>query len=215
MSRLAPHIRLTPTQAQFWLRHRGGQAKQVGKRWDITWQGQDMNVDDAALCAIAMRDRAQTLKAEPQEDAPLVATALVACVGEKREHAAPAQDLYQSPWFRKARAYAERYADRWYILSALYGLIAPNEIREPYDVTLNTMKAPERLAWAERVWPQVLAAAPNPWRNRIVLLAGEKYRQHLQEWLRIAGYDVEVPMAGLGIGEQLAWLDQAVSEVQG
>jgi hypothetical protein len=214
MSLLAPHTRLTPTQALFWLRHCGGQVERVGRRWNLTWQGRMINADHAALCASAERDRAQTLQAQPQHDGPLVVTALVACVGEKRTSLAPAQDLYQSPWFRKARAYAERYADRWFILSALYGLIAPDEIREPYNVTLNTMKAPERFAWAERVWPQILAAVPDPRRYRIVFLAGKHYRHHLAERLLVLGYDVEVPMEGLGIGEQLAWMDRAAAAVQ-
>jgi hypothetical protein len=209
MALLAPHTRLTPTQALFWLRHCGAQIERVGGRWHLTWRGQQLNVDHAALCASAIDDRAQTLQAQSQHAGPLVVTALVACVGKKRTQATPAQELYLSPWFRKARAYAERYAERWCILSALYGLVAPDEITAPYNVTLTTMKMADRLAWAERVWPALLAAAPDPQRERIVVLAGDKYRQHLQEWLRIVGYDVEVPMLGLGIGEQLAWLDAA------
>ena len=37
MSLLAPHIRLTPTQATIWLRERGGQIERAGKRWNLTW----------------------------------------------------------------------------------------------------------------------------------------------------------------------------------
>ncbi len=209
MTTIAPHARLTPTQARFWIRHRGGQAERAGGRWNVAWQNQTINVDDAALCAMAERDRVGLLPAT-SATAPAGAVALVACVGEKLAQPAPARDLYQSPWFRKARAYAEQHAGRYFILSAHYGLIAPDEVRAPYDVTLTTMRAPERLAWAERVWPQLLAAVPDPRRERIVVLAGQHYRRHLHEWLRVAGYDVEVPMQGLGIGEQLAWLDRVM-----
>lgn len=215
MSLLAPQTRLTPTQATTWLRERGEQIEHAGKRWNLTWQGQTINVDHAALCDIAGRDRAQTLQARPRYAGRPVVITLVACVGEKLGHAAPARDLYISQWFCKARRYAEQFADEWHILSAHYGLIAPDEEHAPYNVTLNAMKAPERLAWAERVWPQIRAAAPEPQRDRIVFLAGKHYRHHLAERLLVLGYDVEVPMEGLGIGEQLAWMDRAAAAVQG
>jgi hypothetical protein len=37
--------------------------------------------------------------------------ALVACVKTKADHPVPAKDLYVSPWFRMARAYAERRSE--------------------------------------------------------------------------------------------------------
>ncbi len=215
MALIAPHTWLTPTQATTWLRERGGQIERAGKRWNLTWQGRSLNVDHAALCDIAGRDRAQTLQARPPYAGRPVVVALVACVGEKLNHAAPARDLYVSQWFRKARRYAEQFADQWYILSALYGLIAPNEERTPYNATLNEMKVFDRLVWAERVWPQIRAAMPEPQRDRIVFLAGKHYRYHLAERLLVLGYEVEVPMEGLGIGEQLAWMDRAAAAVQG
>ena len=52
---VAPQTRLTPTQALFWLRHRGADIERTGGRWHCTWQGRQINVDHAALCAIARR----------------------------------------------------------------------------------------------------------------------------------------------------------------
>jgi hypothetical protein len=43
-------------------------------------------------------------------------------------------------------------------------------------------------------------------RDRVVILAGIAYREFLEPSLRSRGYVVEVPMRGLGIGRQLAWL---------
>ena len=37
-----------------------------------------------------------------------------------------AKDAYVSPYFRKNRAYAERFADQWMILSAKYGFLDPD-----------------------------------------------------------------------------------------
>ena len=60
---------------------------------------------------------------------------LVACVSQKKETCDQAQYLYTSALFTKARAYALRHADRWYILSAKHGLVPPEEVIDPYETT--------------------------------------------------------------------------------
>ena len=134
--------------------------------------------------------------------------ALVACVSKKNSTPMPAGDLYISDWFRKASAYAARMADRWYILSAKYGLVAPKAVIEPYDETLNRMGVAARRAWARRVIED-LKRVLQPG-DRVVILAGSRYRQDLIGPIRQMGYTVEVPMEGLKIGEQLRWLKQRV-----
>ncbi|HPO59114.1 MAG TPA: hypothetical protein PLV53_09745 [Anaerolineaceae bacterium] len=128
---------------------------------------------------------------------------LVACVSEKNRRCA-AKDLYTSDWFCKASAYARRSGDAWYILSAKHGLLDPNAEIDPYNETLNTMPAASRRAWAQRVL-RSLEPLLKPG-DVVVLLAGTKYREHLIEPLQRRGCRVEVPMAGLRIGEQLSWL---------
>lgn len=49
----------------------------------------------------------------------------------------PAKDAYISPYFKKNRAYAERFADRWVILSAKYGFLSPDEKIQNYNVTFS------------------------------------------------------------------------------
>lgn len=126
---------------------------------------------------------------------------LVACVAGKRERPAPARELYTSPWFQKARAYVEHQGGQWFILSAKHGLIGPDEVIEPYDETLARMSAAQRRLWGVRVIEamgrQIEAAAP------LIVLAGRNYRDPL--WSAIE-HRASVPMEGLGIGEQLAWL---------
>jgi hypothetical protein len=74
---------------------------------------------------------------------------LVACCGPKLAGPAPAADLYVSTLFKKARTYAERRG-RWFILSALHGLVDPKMVIAPYDVTLKKMPAQKRREWARR-----------------------------------------------------------------
>jgi hypothetical protein len=70
--------------------------------------------------------------------------ALVACVKQKNSQPSLAKDLYTSTWFRKARAYVEQQGWGWYILSAQYGLLAPDTLIQPYEQTLNKMSAGDR-----------------------------------------------------------------------
>lgn len=131
---------------------------------------------------------------------------LVSCVAQKRPFAAEAQDLYTSPWFRKARQYVVRSGCPWFILSAEHGLVSPEQVLEPYDKTLNTMKVAERRAWARRVQVQMAIELPDA--IEVVILAGAKYRGYLESWLRSRYSTVSVPMRGLRIGEQLRWLSE-------
>lgn len=130
--------------------------------------------------------------------------ALVSCVSSKLPRAAEAKDLYISPLFTKSRHYAEINADRWYILSAKYGLVAPERIIEPYEKTLNTMPREERKEWSRRVLAQLTNSITLS--DQIIFLAGERYREDLERELISRGYSVSTPMRGLSIGKQLQWL---------
>nr|WP_235955196.1 DUF6884 domain-containing protein [Sphingobium psychrophilum] len=133
---------------------------------------------------------------------------LVACVAAKLDHAAEARELYISPWFRKARAYAEHTGSPWLILSAKHGLIDPGTVIEPYDATLGAMDAPARCLWGARVLDELArvvdVVAP------LIVLAGRSYRDPL--WPSIAAR-ATAPMEGLGIGQQLAWLSRATANI--
>ena len=133
--------------------------------------------------------------------------AFVSCVKQKRDSAAPARDLYLSQLFRGLRRYAETHADAWYILSAEHGVLRPDQVVEPYERTLNTMRKPERLAWAERVQKQLLELLPSG--AEVILLAGLRYREEIEPFLRKRGFLVSVPLEGLKIGMQLQRLKQA------
>jgi hypothetical protein len=131
---------------------------------------------------------------------------LVACVSEKHGRAMPARDLYCSAWFQKARAFVEREGADWFILSAKYGLVEPDRVIAPYDETLMDKTIDERREWSRKVVEELgMRCAPG---TSVVILAGEKYREFLSPALTQLGWRVEVPMEGLGIGEQLSWLSE-------
>ncbi len=129
---------------------------------------------------------------------------LIACSSGKLDRPAPARDLYTSDLFRKSVAYVESIGAPWLILSALHGVVAPKTVLAPYDVTLLGMAKRDRLFWGE-------VAADWLWRfsdKDFVFLAGTTYREPMMAakiWCA-RGYRAIAPMAGLGIGEQKAWL---------
>lgn len=130
--------------------------------------------------------------------------ALVSCVKSKLSHPAPAKDLYVSPLFKGLRAYAEEVADAWYILSAEHGLLHPDTVIAPYERTLNKMGAAERQKWADYVLGKLGAIVPL--KAEIVILAGERYREHLVPYFESRGHSVSIPLLGMPFGRQLQWL---------
>lgn len=133
---------------------------------------------------------------------------LVGCASAKLSRPAPARELYTSQLFRKASFFAEATCERWYILSAKHGIVAPDEVLEPYDVKLGrghrdpAKDAPPIWDWAAKVIDQLTAALADVPDPLLVTLAGEQYRTILFKLT----WPHEVPMKGLGIGEQLGWL---------
>lgn len=130
---------------------------------------------------------------------------LVACVKTKRKSRTPAKDLYVSSLFTKSRAYVESRHGRWRILSAKHGLVDPDRVIGPYELTLNTMGIADRRKWATGVLEKLSKVDPQP--RQIVMLAGTRYREHLIPELQRRGIEIIIPMEGLAFGEQLSWLD--------
>lgn len=130
---------------------------------------------------------------------------LISCVSKKLPHRAKAKDLYISDLFVKSLAYAHALQpDRIFVLSAKYGLVDIEQELDPYELTLNTMRAAEIRRWAEIVEEQMRMNGIDFDNDEIVFLAGEKYRKYLMPSFGKAS----VPMKGLRIGEQLRFLSE-------
>lgn len=139
--------------------------------------------------------------------------ALVACTKRKHRGTMQARDLYAaSRWFQAARAYAEQH-DAWYILSARYWLVRPEQQINPYQESLYWMSALQRRNWACRVWEQ-LTKTDLPADTTFVLLAGRVYREPLMVFIEWAGHPWQAPLAGYGYARQITRLrDLAEREV--
>lgn len=127
---------------------------------------------------------------------------LLSCVKSKRSSRSRAEDLYTSTLFRKSLAYAKSLRpDHIFILSAKYGLLNLDRRIDPYELTLNRMGVVDRLAWAGKVLGQ-LRKHTDLQRDKIIFLAGQRYREDLTPQMR----HVSVPMEGMTFGKQLSWL---------
>ena len=132
---------------------------------------------------------------------------LVGCVKTKRAARSAAKDLYISPLWRYRRSYAERMGVPWYILSALHGLLDPDQRIDPYELALTDLRAKARRAWSARVLAELRRRVPSMRDRLIEIHAGATYIDHgLEEGLSDAGAAVHRPLAGIsGIGSQQAW----------
>jgi tetratricopeptide (TPR) repeat protein len=84
----------------------------------------------------------------------------VSCAAEKHDRPMAARDLYCSDLFEKSRDFVQRQRGRWFILSAKYGLVAPEEVIEPYNETLKDKTADQRYCWATAVVEKLKAHCP-------------------------------------------------------
>ena len=127
---------------------------------------------------------------------------LISCVSSKVAHRAKAKDLYVSPLFKYNLRYAHALnPDKIFILSAKYGLVNLEKEIDPYNLTLNKMKAIQVKAWAEQVVSD-LRKEVNLDNDEIIFLAGSRYRKYLIPHIK----NYKIPLKGFGIGKQLQFL---------
>jgi len=128
---------------------------------------------------------------------------LISCVSKKRNESCRVRDLYISDLFKKALYYSENIieADKIFVLSAKYGLVSLDEIIEPYDKTLNKMKKGEVLQCSDMVLEDLKNNIDID-NDKVIFMAGLKYRKYIEPSIK----NVEVPMRGMKIGEQLQFL---------
>lgn len=136
------------------------------------------------------------------------------------------EQLYGSQLFSKRVDYAKARGMRWAVLSARYGVWFPHIGLKAYDQTFSDMIPAEIAAWhvgvaqrlMEELWEQFnLGQSVNPIKPSeltIEIHAGADYCHPLTEIVRAVGIAVELPLAGLGIGEQLAWYCSAKPEAK-
>ena len=119
-----------------------------------------------------------------------------------------AKDAYTSPYFRKNQAYAERFGDRWVILSAKYGFLDPDEKINDYDVTFKKKKSgPVSIP---ELRDQVISKGLKSF-DEIAVLGGKEYLNAVEEAFKGTGCRTFSPFEGLPIGKRLSALNEALN----
>lgn len=135
---------------------------------------------------------------------------IASCTDRKHNSAMHARDLYMpSGYFKAQRRYAEAYGDKWFILSAEYGLLRPKQVVESYDQHMSDQDDPryyERLAYQA----QYLAEH----HDNAEVIAGSDYADVIVTLLRYYGMTVETPFAGQRIGTRAKHLQQEAQKVE-
>jgi hypothetical protein len=130
---------------------------------------------------------------------------LITCVKTKRRKPCAAKDLYVSPLFVKQRDYAEESGVPWFILSAEYGLVPPDESLSPYERYLPDTPATFRSAWETWVVARLQLLA-GPLSGRVIEAhAGRTYIDAIRPDLEAHGATLVEPLHGLSMGALLAW----------
>lgn len=128
---------------------------------------------------------------------------------QQSDQAAPAEDLFTGEVFVRARTYARATGAPWFVLSAEYGLLSPDQVVGPYERSMATVSTAYREAWGPWVLARLETLAGPLRRLRIEvhavsLAASEGVRRQLLG----SGAVVLEPLRGLSAPDRIAWYDQ-------
>jgi len=122
---------------------------------------------------------------------------------------AAAAELFTGDVFRRARAYAKASGAPWFILSAEYGLLAPDQVVAPYDRSMATAPTAYREAWGPWVLARLETMAGSVRRMRIEMHAvSQAASEGLRRQLLGNGATVLEPLRGLSVQDRIAWYDR-------
>lgn len=127
--------------------------------------------------------------------------ALIGCSKSKKQYKCSAMEMYsESELFKKTYKYCiKNKFSKIKILSAKYGMILPNLVIEPYDLSLYDMNKKEIDIWAKKIADKL-----NITEFEIHFMCGKKYYEPIIKYLKNSNF--KIPMIGLGIGERLKYL---------
>jgi len=132
---------------------------------------------------------------------------LISCSKPKLTERAAVRELYTGRLFQKAFAWAERHGYEWFVISALHGLLTPDQTIAPYDYSLKQRPGSrERESWAYLAISADLTKHVAKGSHAFLIMP-ELYRRYIQHELDPQSIRHTNPLQHLAIGEQMRWLD--------
>lgn len=138
--------------------------------------------------------------------------------------------FYSSQLFVLRKVYSELSGCEWAVLSARLGLWRSDQDRNPtdagvpYSLKLSELQPADRAHWVCTVARDVTEYLSEPFHTggehlkphqlQVEIHAGQQYAEPLGAVLRALGIATKCPVAGLGIGQQLAWYTRQIEELK-
>lgn len=142
---------------------------------------------------------------KPRDDKQITVV-LVSCSKAKRA-TSPARLLYSSDAFRKSVTLSSTLGLKHLILSAKYGVVSPDCVLAPYDLSVHDYDDKTLREWAngvDTVLRTLFAPGTNFW-----ILASQHYTRPLVPLLSSWAGRIHSPLVGLPIGKANGWLAAA------
>lgn len=121
--------------------------------------------------------------------------AIISCKARKKAYECTVEEMYSdSPQFKHQMGFIKEYYDDYKVLSLKYGIVSPNDIIKPYNLTLTkssnvmscnpTITEESKNRWATKIKKQIATLSAGQW-NEIHLHLSEAYLNEIQEVLGI------------------------------
>jgi hypothetical protein len=124
-----------------------------------------------------------------------------------------ARDAYSGTPFKINRQYAERFGDRWVVLSAKYGFLNPDDsVEGPYDVTFKR-RSPVPIDDAA-LRQQIHEKGLHDGFEDVIGLGGQDYRAVLKRAFATSDTALYFPFSGMRLGPSFSATKRAVATGQ-
>ena len=132
---------------------------------------------------------------------------LISCGKRKSEIECKAKDMYNSSRFVMLKTIAEIAGIQWFIMSAKYGLLSPDEIIVPYDLSLSNCSEAYKNEWANKIVDKASTFSKD---TTFFIAASGDYAQRIVPRFLMRGYNVIVPFVDKDENEVFEYTKKAI-----
>lgn len=139
--------------------------------------------------------------------------ALVMCSDAKMQTQGQAKQVYRGKLARKSLSWAASNCDHAFFLSASLGLVDPNEVIQPYNLSIRTLSSVQKKLWSLSVVSSLVSVFPDSHNYRLLALTSKHYTSPLRGIAEAVGFSWYSPFTNLGIWKMFEMLDHPLCEV--
>tara|TARA_R100000152_G_C6779379_1_gene210950 strand:+ start:867 stop:1280 length:414 start_codon:yes stop_codon:yes gene_type:complete len=123
---------------------------------------------------------------------------IIGCGSKKQIKKCRAEDMYLGSFFKMSTSIVKKTTERYFILSAKYGVLNPSDIIEPYELKITDLKTEQYRRWIFQNSKRLQQLINK--NETIYSLASDRYNNALYQ------FNVYAPMTGLTMGYRNSWL---------